>query len=157
MVAHTLINALIVSTEYDDVAFEREVVGNVLVKLLAVGRSIDYLIVIALGLQCRNTAVDGFALHHHTCKSSVRIVVYTAPLVGRVVAQIVQVNFCQSLLLGAGKYRFVNKALKHFGQYGYYVYSHTCKFTQFRSSDQVFQSTIYKTLPFITPYVWQIE
>lgn len=131
MVAHTLVDALVVAAEDYDVALHREVVSHVLVELFAVWRREYHLVVVALRLQLRYAAVYRFALHHHSGESAVRIVVYAAPFVSGVVAQVVQMNLCETLLLCASKYRFVDKALKHFGQYGYNVYSHKCKITQF--------------------------
>ena len=104
MVAHALVDALVVAAEDYDVALHREVVSHVLVELFAVGRREYHLVVVALCLQLRYAAVYRLALHHHAGKTTVRIVVYAAPFVSGVVAQVVQMNLCETLLLCASKY-----------------------------------------------------
>ena len=98
-----------------------------LVKLLAVGRCEDHLVIMALCLQGRDATVNGLTLHHHSGKSAIGIVVNTAPLVFGVVAQVVQMYLGKSFLLCPCQYRFVHEALEHLRQYGYNVYSHKCK------------------------------
>ena len=92
MFAYAVVDTLVVSAKDDEVLLEREVVGYMLVKLLAVGRGVDDLIVVALRLECADTAVDGLALHHHAGEAPVGIVVDAAPFVGGVVAQVVEMN-----------------------------------------------------------------
>ena len=82
-----------------------------LIKLLAIGRCKYHLVIIALGLQCRYATVNRLTLHHHASKSAIGIVVYAAPLISRIVAQIVQMYLGQALFLGSCQYRFVDKAL----------------------------------------------
>ena len=124
MLANAIVNALVVAAEDNHVVEHRERVGHRLVELLAVGRSEDHLVVVALRFQCRDASVDGLALHHHSRRAAERVVVHTAVLVGGVVAQIVQMYFHQSFLLCACKDRGVDKPVEHFGQHCDNVYSH---------------------------------
>ena len=75
-----------------------------LIELLTVGRREDHFVVVALALQFGDTAVDRLALHNHACETAVWIVVNTPPFVGRVVAKVVQMYLCKTLLLRPGKY-----------------------------------------------------
>ena len=89
MIAHPLVDTLVMTCQYDEVAFQRELIGDMLVEALPVGRGEDHLVVVALGLQCRDTAVDGFTLHHHTGTAAIGIVIHAAPFVEGVVTQVV--------------------------------------------------------------------
>ena len=124
MVAHPLVNTFVMARKNDEVALQGEFVGHVLVETLAVGRGENHLVVVALSLQGADATVDRLALHDHSGRAAVRIVVHAAPLVERVVAQVVQAYFGQSLLLGTGQNRLVDEALEHLRQYGDNIYSH---------------------------------
>ena len=124
MVAHTLVDAFVVTCKNNQIALHRQLVGDVLVEAFTIGRSENHFVVVALSLQRRDAAIDGLALHHHACATSVGIVVHTAPLVECVVSQIVQTNLCKSFLLGSRQYTLVYEAFQHFGQYGDDVDSH---------------------------------
>ena len=95
-----------------------------LVELLAVGAGEDHLVVVAFSLQCGYTAVDGLALHHHSGKATIGIVIHAPPLVERVVAQVVQLDFCQSFLLCPSQDAFMHESLYHLGQHSDNIYSH---------------------------------
>ena len=136
MVAYALVDAFVVAGEDNQVARHRQVVGNVLVELLSVGTGEDYLIVFTFGFQSRDGTVDGFALHHHAGEAAVGVVVHTPPLVGTVVTEIVQMNLCQTFLLGTCQYRFMHESFQHLGQYGNNVYSHVCKSTKKRAQNE---------------------
>ena len=124
MVAYALVDALVVACQDDEVALHRQFVGHVLVEAFAVGRCEDDLVVVALLLQCRDAAVNGLALHDHACRTAVGIVVDAAPLVERVVTEVVEADFCQSFLFGPCQDGLVDEAFQHLGQYGDDVYSH---------------------------------
>ena len=124
MVTHALVYTFIMTAENDHVLFQRKIVGHGLIILLTVRSGEDHLIVVALGLQRCDTAVDGLALHYHSRKTAVGIIVHPAPLVERIVAKVMEMDFGQPLLLGAGKNGTVDKALQHFGQHSDDVYSH---------------------------------
>ena len=119
-----VVDALVVATQYNKVAFQREVVGNVLVKLLAVGRGVYHFVVVALRLQGRDAAVDRLYLHHHTRKASIGIVVNTTPLVESIVAQVMDMDFGESFLLGPCNNALVHEWLDHLGQNRYDIYTH---------------------------------
>ena len=74
-----------------------------LVEPLSIGRGEDDLVIGTLRLQCSDTTVDGLTLHHHTCAAAIGVVVDTAPLIEGVVTQVMQMNLCQSFLLGTSK------------------------------------------------------
>ena len=78
----------------------------------------------ALALELADTTVYGFALHNHSGKAAKGVVVYTAPLVQRVITQVVDVYLHQPFLLRPAKNTLLSKALQQLGQYGYDVYSH---------------------------------
>ena len=124
MLSDTMVDAFVVATKYYEVTLHRKVVGYMLIKLLTVRRSEYHLVVVALSLQCRDTAVDRLTLHHHASKATIRIVVYTLPFVESVVAKVVEMNFGKSFFLSSCQYRLVEEVLKHFGQHGYNIYSH---------------------------------
>ena len=50
MVADALVDAFVVTCEDDEVALERELIGDVLVEAFAVGRGEDDLVVVAFSL-----------------------------------------------------------------------------------------------------------
>ena len=77
-----------------------------------------------LALQLADAAVNGLALHDHTGKAAEGVVVHTAPLVQRVVTQVVDVYLHQPFLLRTAQDTLLGKPLQQFGQYGYDVYSH---------------------------------
>ena len=86
MVADALVDTFIMTCEDYEITLQRKFVSHMLVEAFAVGRGEDYLIVIAFGLQGTDTAVNGLALHHHSCTTAIRIVIHTAPFVERVVS-----------------------------------------------------------------------
>ena len=124
MFADAIVDALVVSAEDDEILLQAHLVGDVLVEAFAIGRDVDHVIVVALGLQGRDAAVDGLALHHHTGKAAIGIVVHASPFVACIVAQVVQMNLCQSLLLCPRQNRLVDKPFEHLGQYSDNIYSH---------------------------------
>ena len=153
MFTNAVVNTLIVAAEYYEVSLHREFISHMLIKLLAVGRSKDNLIIFSFSLQSRNAAVDGFALHHHSSKAAIRIVVNTTPLVEGIVTQVVQMNLCQPLLLRPCQYRLVDKSFQHFGQNCYNINSHNrCKYSEFSPIIQPFACK----MP-ISCYVWEKE
>ena len=124
MIAHALVDTFIMACEDDEVALERKFVGDVLVEAFAIGRGEDHFVVIALGLEGCDTAVDGLALHHHTGRAAIGVIINSAPFVEGVVTEVVQTDFCQSFLLSPCQDGFVDEAFQHLGQNGYDVYSH---------------------------------
>ncbi len=115
MVTHSLINSFIVSRKDDEITFHREFVSHVLVEAFTVRRGKNHFVVVALRFQCCNATVDGFTLHHHACRPSIRVVVHSAPFVERIVTQVVQSYFGQPFFLCSGQYAFVDEAFQHFG------------------------------------------
>ena len=115
VVAHTLVDTFVMSTQNDEIALHRHLVGYLLVEGLSIRRHVDDIIVVAFSLQGRDATVDRFTLHHHAGASTVWIVVYTFPFVECIVSQVVQMNLCQSFLLCTGQDGFSEKSLQHFG------------------------------------------
>ena len=88
MVAHPLVDTFVMTSQDDEVAFQRELVGDMLIEAFTVRRGEDHLVVVALSLEGGDAAVDGFALHHHTGAAAIGIVIHTAPFVEGIVAQV---------------------------------------------------------------------
>ena len=124
MITHTLVDAFIVTCKNNQIPFQRQFVGHVLVETLTVRRGKNHLIVVTFCLQGRDTAVDGLTLHHHSCTTSVRIVVHATPFVKGIVTQVVQTDLCQSFLLCPCQYALMDEAFEHLGQHRYNIYSH---------------------------------
>ena len=124
MFADAMVDAFVVATQDDEVLFHRQVVCHVLVELFSVGRGEYHFVVVALSFQSRDAAVYRFTLHHHAGKSAVWIIVHSFPLVGRVVTQIVQMDFCQSFLLCPCQDRLIAEAFDHGWEHGDNVNSH---------------------------------
>ena len=81
MIAHALVDSLVVTAEDDEVSTQRHFVGYLLVEGLAIRRYIDDVIVVTLCLQGSDASVYWFALHHHSGASSVWIVVHSFPFI----------------------------------------------------------------------------
>ena len=81
MVAHTLVNTLVVTAENDEVTLHRHFVGYLLVESFTIWRNVNLVFILALCLQCSNAAVYWFTLHHHAGTSAVWIVVHTLPFI----------------------------------------------------------------------------
>ena len=103
------------AAEDDEVALHRHLVGYLLVEGIAVGRNVDYVVVFALGLQGGDASVDGLALHHHAGTAAIGIVVHTSPFVCSIVAQVVQMNLGETLLLRACQDGLAYESLQHLG------------------------------------------
>ena len=93
MLTDAVVDTLIVSAKDDNVLAERELIGHGLVELLAVGCGEDNLVVVAMGGEFADTAVDGLALHHHSCEAAEGVVVDATILADCVVTKVVQVDF----------------------------------------------------------------
>ena len=119
-----VVYALVVSTQDDNVFAQTQGVGHRLCELFSVGCGENNLVVVPFGSQFRDASVYRFALHHHTGKAAERVIVHSAPLVGGVVAQVVEVYLHQSLALCPSKYTLIEKTFNEFGQDGYDVYAH---------------------------------
>ena len=124
MVAHALVDTLVVPAEDDDVLECREAVGLVLVVLYAVGRGVYNLVIRALALQLLDGAEYGFGLHHHARLPAEGVVVDGAAAVEGVVAQVVDDDLDETLLLRPLEDRLVQGRGDQLGYYGYDVYSH---------------------------------
>ena len=124
VLANAVVDALVVSTENNEVALHREAVGHGLVELFTVGRGENHFVIVAFGLERCDAVVDGLALHHHSRKAAVGIVVDAAMFVGGVVTQVVHMNFDQSFFLRSRQDGGVEEAVEHFGNYGDDVDAH---------------------------------
>ena len=124
MFANAVVDPFVVTAENDEVAFHRKGIGHRLVELFSVGRGENHFVVVTFGFECRDTVINGLALHHHTCESAIRVVVYPTMLVVGVVAQVVHMNFYQAFFLGASQDGGVQEAVEHFGNDGDDVDAH---------------------------------
>ena len=95
-----------------------------MVKLFAIRGREDDFVVVTFGLEGTDASVNGLTLHDHAGKAPERVVVDPAVFVSGVVAEVMDMNFHKSFLLGSGKDRGVDKAVKHFRQHRYNVYTH---------------------------------
>ena len=118
VLTNAVVDALVVSTENNEVALHREAVGHGLVELFTVGRGENHFVIVAFGLERCDAVVDGLALHHHSRKAAIGIVVDAAMFVGGVVTQVVHMNFDQSFFLRSRQDGGVEEAVEHFGNYG---------------------------------------
>ena len=124
MFPDAIVDTFVVSTQDDNVFAQTQGVGHRLCELFSVGCGENNLVVVPFGSQFRDASVYRFALHHHTGKAAERVIVHSAPLVGGVVAQVVEVYLHQSLALCPSKYTLIEKTFNEFGQDGYDVYAH---------------------------------
>ena len=99
MLADAVVNALVVAAENDDILAHRQAVSLVLVVGDAIGRGVDNLVVLALGLQLLNKFEYGLALDHHTRLATEGVVVRSLALVVGIVVQVMHNDFNQTLLL----------------------------------------------------------
>ena len=134
MLADAVVDALEVAAQDDEVLRQRQGVGHGLVELLAVGRGENHFVVVAFGLQAVDAAFDGLDLHHHAGKASEGVIVHAAVLVLGVVAQVVDVNFGQALVLCPLHDGAVEEALNHLRKNGNNVYAHNVSFCFFCKS-----------------------
>ena len=124
MVADTLVNTFIMSTEDNHIPFQTEVVGDMLVKLFPVGRDIDHLVIVTLGLQSRDAAVDGLPLHDHTGGAAIGVVVDAPPFVEGIVTEVMEFDLYEAFFLCPCEDTLVEEALNHLRQHGDNIYSH---------------------------------
>ena len=110
--------------EDNDIVEQRQRIGHRLIERLAVGRSEDHLVVVALRLKSRDAGVDRLYLHHHTRLAAERIIVDLAVAARGIIAQIVDHNFRQALVLGAFEDRAAEEALQHLGHHGKQIDTH---------------------------------
>ena len=105
MFAYAVVDAFIVAAKDDYIFKHRHAVGYLLVEHFAVGsREYDF-VIMALGFEGRDAAVDGFDLHDHACIASEGIVVDFAMFVCCVISQIVNRDLDQAFVLSAFEYR----------------------------------------------------
>ena len=124
MVTNTLVNAFVMSAEDDNILHHREVIGSMLSETLSIRRCENDLVIVSFFTQMGYAAVDRFYLHHHTRKASIGIVVNTTPLVESIVAQVMDMDFGESFLLGPCNNALVHEWLDHLGQNRYDIYTH---------------------------------
>ena len=111
VLADAVVDTFIMSSKDDDVLAERQLVGHGLVKLLAIRRGEDNLVVVALGREGADTAVDRLTLHDHPGKTAKGIVIDATVLADSIVAQVMQMDFYESFLLGASQNTLLKKTL----------------------------------------------
>ena len=109
--ANSVVYALVVSAKDDEVFLQRKLVGHLLTKGFTIRRGVNDFIVCALALQVLENAVDGLDLQYHSGCESEWIVVHSTVFVGAVVAQVVYMNFSESLVLGTFDNAMVERTL----------------------------------------------
>ena len=101
MLSDAVVHALVMAAEYDDVFEHRHGVGHRLVEGLAVGRGEDHFVVVTLRFQVAYSAVNRLNLHHHSGFAAEGVIVDLAVAVGGVVAEVMDVDFHETLVLRA--------------------------------------------------------
>ena len=135
VVPDPLVDALVVPTEDDDILLEGEAIGSRLIEQVAVGGGEDHLVVGALRPQRLDGALHRLYLHHHAGGTAEGVVIHAAPLIGGVVAQIMDNDLSETLLLSSLKHRHADEGLDHLRQYGQYIDSHAAKIPSPRHID----------------------
>ena len=113
--ADAVVDALVVAAEDDDVVERREPVGFVLVVADAVGRGVDDLVVVPLGLEFLDQFEDRFALEDHARFAAEGVVVGGLAAVVGVVVEVMDDDLDQPLLLRAVQDGFVERGGQQFG------------------------------------------
>ena len=124
MFPYPVVDPLVVAAEDYDIVQQRHAVGHRLVEPLPVGRRENHLVVIPLGLQSADAAVNRLYLHHHSRLTPERVVVDLAVLVGRIVAEVMDMELHQPLRLRPFQNRAVERRVKHLRQNRQYINSH---------------------------------
>ena len=123
VVAHALVDAFVVAAENDEVFLQTHVIGHFLVETLTVGRDVDDIIVVALGLQSTDATVDGscdtpdigVVMSHETTTS-----IHCLSRVGTSLAEIV--NERKEWGQGAGQSGYLSRPIVHFQCYYLILY-----------------------------------
>lgn len=115
---------LVVAAENYYVLHQRQPVGQRLREHLGVGSREDDLVVVALGFQSTDGAVDRLDLHDHSRLAAEGIVVDFAVAVGSVIAEVMNLDVDEPATAGTVDDRAAQRRLKHLGQYGQYVNAH---------------------------------
>ena len=117
MLTYAVINAFVMTAEYDQVLFQRKLVGHSLIELFPVGRGIDDFVVITLVAQMRDDPVYRFNLQYHTRRKTKSVVVYpTMSEIGRIIAQRMNIDVNQLFVSGSLDYGAVQGAFQKFRQ-----------------------------------------
>ncbi len=139
MLADAMVDAFVVTAEYHQVLLAGQLVGHLLGQLLAVGRSEDYLIVSALGLELLHQRIDRLDHHHHPRVAAETVIIDLAVAALAVFADVVDVDFDQAFVLSALDDGIAQRAFEQLGHYGKYINSHRCR----KISDYFQKKTIF--------------
>ena len=124
MFTDAVVDALVVAAEDDDVFERREAVGLVLVVAYAVGRGVDDLVVVPLGLEFLDQLENRFALQNHARLAAEGVVVGGLAAVVGVVVEVVDDDPDEPLLLRTVQDRLVEGRGQQFGYDGEDVNAH---------------------------------
>ena len=122
--ANAIVYALVVSAEDNNVFHHAYAIGFLLLPRLTVGRSVNYKVIVALFFQIVDAVVDRLYHHHHASLAAKGVVVNLLVTTKAVLAQVVNMNFGNSLVGCPLDYRIIQRSIKDFGKNGYNVNSH---------------------------------
>ena len=115
MFTDTIINTFEMSAKDNQVLGQRKAVGHWLIELFSVGGRKNHFIIVAFSLQSVNAAFDRLYLHDHAGESAKRIIIDTTIFVFGIIAQIVDMYFCKSLILSSFHDGTIEEAFNHLG------------------------------------------
>ena len=124
MLPDAIVHTLVMPAQDYYILAQRQLVGNGLIKELAIGRGENHLVIVALAFELLYASVHWLDLHHHAGLSAKWVVIDLAMLAQRPVAQVVYVNIDKSFVLGALNDAAVQRRLQGFGHHSEYIYSH---------------------------------
>ena len=125
MLADAVVDTLVVTAENHQVFLAGELIGEGLRQLFAVGRGEDDLVVRALGLELFHQVENRFDHHDHAGIAAETVVVGLAVAALAVIADVVDVDFDQALVLGPFHDGVVQRAFQKLRNDGQDIYSHT--------------------------------
>src|SRR5690606_35483933 len=99
MLPDPFVHSFVVSAENNEVSFQRQGIGHLLVKYFSVGSHIDHFIVSPLSLQCRQATKDWFHYQDHAGTASKSIVIDLSLFAGGIIPQIMNAHFCTTFVL----------------------------------------------------------
>ena len=119
MLADAVVNAFVMTAENNEILLKRQVIGLFLTELSAIGRRVDDLVVMALTGQMTDDVEHRFNADDHAGFAAEGVVVHAPVLVGRVVAQVVDLQVDDALRAGPADDRMAERALQQFRKNGY--------------------------------------
>jgi len=127
MLANTIVNPLVMAAEDDKIPGERQGIGNGLIEGLAIRGHENHIIIFTLSFQSRDTGVDRLNTHYHTGLAAKRIIIDLTMLIESIVAEIMDIDLREPLVLSTTDDRIIERRLKHLRDYSNDIDSHDAK------------------------------